>query len=197
MRNASAVFACAATFAAYARAEPASAADLERGFWLSLSGASGAIYVRYNSRVHTVGDFGYWSPLSDGSGTVLLDAPVFMDEGVVNKEKWCAIEKSKARAENLKYARLCEGSLDEDDVDEVEAVFANDGAEAVRLFWQGPDGDVEVGSAAPGASVEISTYRGHEFAAKLHRHEEAFATYKVGAARRQTFRVRDPETQDL
>ena len=50
MRNASAVFACAATFAAYARAEPASAAYLERGFWRSLSGASGAIYVRYNER---------------------------------------------------------------------------------------------------------------------------------------------------
>ena len=57
--------------------------------------------------------------------------------------------------------------------------------------------DVEVGSAAPGASVEISTYRGHAFAAKLERHDEAFATYEIGAARRQTFRVRDPETQDL
>ena len=59
--------------------------------------------------------------------------------------------------------------------------------------WKGPDGEVEVGSAAPGASVEISTYRGHAFAAKLERHDEAFATYKIGAARRQTFRVRDPE----
>ena len=88
-----------------------------------------------------------------------------------------------------------DGTLDGSD--DVQAVFANDGDEAVRLFWKGPDGDVEVGSAAPGASVEISTYRGHEFAAKLHRHEEAFATYKIGAARRQTFRVRDPETQDL
>ena len=58
MRNARALLACAATLAA-ARGEPASAADLERGFWLSLSGASGAIYVRYNSRVDTVGDFGY------------------------------------------------------------------------------------------------------------------------------------------
>ena len=73
----------------------------------------------------------------------------------------------------------------------------NDGDENVVLLWKGPDGDVAVGSAAPGASVEISTYRGHEFAAKLHRHEEAFATYQIGAARRQTFRVRDPETQDL
>ena len=48
MRNARALFACAA-FAA-ARAETASAADLERGLWRSLSGASGAIYVRYNAR---------------------------------------------------------------------------------------------------------------------------------------------------
>ena len=48
MRNARALFACAAIAAA--RAEPASAADLERGFWLSLSGASGAIYVRYNGK---------------------------------------------------------------------------------------------------------------------------------------------------
>jgi len=84
MRNASAVFACAATFAAYARAEPASAAYLERGFWRSLSGASGAIYVRYNADrdYHAVG-FGYWSPLSDGSGTV-LDAPIFMDEAAMS-----------------------------------------------------------------------------------------------------------------
>ena len=88
-----------------------------------------------------------------------------------------------------------DGALDQSD--DVQAVFANEGDEAVRLFWRGPDGDVEVGSAAPGASVEISTFRGHEFAAKLHRHEEAFATYRIGAARRQTFRVRDPETQDL
>ena len=88
-----------------------------------------------------------------------------------------------------------DGMLDQSD--DVQAVFANEGDEAVRLFWKGPDGDVEVGSAAPGASVEISTYRGHEFAAKLERHDEAFATYRTGAARRQTFRVRDPETQDL
>jgi len=84
-----------------------------------------------------------------------------------------------------------DGTLDQSD--DVQAVFANDGDENVVLLWKGPDGDVEVGSAAPGASVEISTYRGHEFAAKLHRHEEAFATYQIGAARRQTFRVRDPE----
>ena len=43
----------------------------------------------------------------------------------------------------------------------------------------------------------MSTFRGHEFAAKLERHDEAFATYQIGAARRQTFRVRDPETQDI
>ena len=88
-----------------------------------------------------------------------------------------------------------DGTLEKSD--DVQAVFANDGDEAVRLFWKGPDGDVEVGSAAPGASVEISTFRGHAFAAKLERHDEAFATYRIGAARRQTFRVRDPETQDL
>ena len=88
-----------------------------------------------------------------------------------------------------------DGTLDNND--DVQAVFANDGDEAIRLFWRGPDGDVEVGRAAPGAAVEISTYRGHEFAAKLERHDEAFATYRIGAARRQTFRVRDPETQDL
>jgi len=88
-----------------------------------------------------------------------------------------------------------DGTLEKSD--DVQAIFANDGDEAIRLYWKGPDGDVEVGSAAPGASVEISTYRGHEFAAKLERHDEAFATYRIGAARRQTFRVRDPETQDL
>ena len=88
-----------------------------------------------------------------------------------------------------------DGTLEKSD--DVQAVFANDGDEAVRLFWKGPDGDVEVGRAAPGAAVEISTYRNHEFAAKLERHDEAFATYRIGAARRQTFRVRDPETQDL
>ena len=42
MRNARVLFACAAIAAT--RAEPASAADPERGFWRSLSGASGAIF---------------------------------------------------------------------------------------------------------------------------------------------------------
>ena len=88
-----------------------------------------------------------------------------------------------------------DGTLDSND--DVQAVFANDGDEAVILSWRGPNGDVEVGRAAPGAAVEVSTYRGHEFAAKLQRNEEVFATYRIGAARRQTFRVRDPETQDL
>ena len=95
MRNARALFACVAI--ATARAEPAYAADLERGFWRSLSGASGAIlapiYLRYNGYIAGIrchAGSGYWSPLSNGSGTVLLDAPIFMDEGVVNKEKWDA-----------------------------------------------------------------------------------------------------------
>ena len=96
MRNARALLACAAF--AVASAEPISAAELvryhtkrsrtltelERGFWLSLSGASGAIFVTYNVDSHLAVDFrtrdrftwpglGYWSPLSDGSGTVLLE----------------------------------------------------------------------------------------------------------------------------
>ena len=119
MRNARALLACAAF--AVARAEPISAAELvryhtkrsrtltelERGFWLSLSGASGAIFVTYNVDSHLAVGFrtrdrftwpglGYWSPLSDGSGTVLLDAPVF------NEEQWDEIRKEeKARAEKI------------------------------------------------------------------------------------------------
>ena len=34
-----------------------------------------------------------------------------------------------------------DGTLDQKN--DVQAVFANDGDEAVRLFWKGPDGDVE------------------------------------------------------
>ena len=53
------------------------APSAERGFWLSLSGASGAIFVTYNVDSHLAVGFrswdrftcpglGYWSPLSDG-----------------------------------------------------------------------------------------------------------------------------------
>ena len=44
--------------------------------------------------------------------------------------------RSRSFLEETKYARLCEGTVDGDD-DAVEAVFANDCAEAVWLFfWQ-------------------------------------------------------------
>jgi len=85
-----------------------------------------------------------------------------------------------------------DGTLNEND-ETVQAAFANEGDEEVLLLWRGHDGDVEVGRAAPGATVEVATFRGHAFAAKLARRGEAFASYKIGAARRQTFRVRDPE----
>ena len=69
-------------------------------------------------------------------------------------------------------------------------MFANEGDENVAPL-AGPDGDV--GWLRTGRRSKSGAR--HEFAAKLI-DMKGLATY-IGAARRQTFRVRDPETQDL
>ena len=88
--------------------------------------------------------------------------------------------------------------------DPVAATFANLGDEPVHLFWRDPNGaDVKVGLLRQNEHLQIQTYPGHEFVAKLERHQEQQApnvgTFRVAqnGAKAQSFNIADPETKDL